>query len=149
MTMLPPIAELRVQLRTQLATGAHEALLADVQARMGKSAAACVFVASTLCLAQYSGPESVEYDAAGDRYLVSNTGSSSIKQRDQLGTVTNFATGLSDDQRVHYMQPKVGHYGVFNGSRFRSEIAPRIVDFMASHDSKRAKAPPRLKVLQK
>ena len=45
MTMLPPIAELRVQLRTQLATGAHEALLADVQARMGKSAAACVFTA--------------------------------------------------------------------------------------------------------
>jgi len=41
---------------------------------------------------------------------------------------------LSDDKRVHYMQPKVGHYGVFNGSRFRSEIAPRILDFMATHD---------------
>jgi poly(3-hydroxybutyrate) depolymerase len=36
--------------------------------------------------------------------------------------------------RVHYMQPKVGHYGVFNGSRFRAEIAPRILDFMATHD---------------
>jgi hypothetical protein len=33
------------------------------------------------------------------------------------------------DRSVHYMQPKVGHYGVFNGSRFRSEIVPRIVDF--------------------
>jgi hypothetical protein len=25
------------------------------------------------------------------------------------------------------MQPDVGHYGVFNGSRFRAEIAPRIM----------------------
>jgi poly(3-hydroxybutyrate) depolymerase len=24
----------------------------------------------------------------------------------------------------------VGHYGVFNGSRFRAEIAPRIADFI-------------------
>jgi poly(3-hydroxybutyrate) depolymerase len=32
------------------------------------------------------------------------------------------------------MQPSVGHYGVFNGSRFRAEIAPRIVDFMITHD---------------
>ena len=28
-----------------------------------------------------------------------------------------------------YMQKGVGHYGVFNGSRFRSEIVPRIADF--------------------
>ena len=30
------------------------------------------------------------------------------------------------------MQPDVGHYGVFNGSRFRAEIAPRIADFVLS-----------------
>ena len=36
------------------------------------------------------------------------------------------------DRRVHYVQPGVGHYGVFNGSRFRSEIVPRISDFMLS-----------------
>ncbi|TIP35935.1 MAG: polyhydroxyalkanoate depolymerase, partial [Mesorhizobium sp.] len=27
----------------------------------------------------------------------------------------------------------VGHYGVFNGSRFRSEIVPRIADFISSY----------------
>lgn len=43
-----------------------------------------------LATAQYNGPESVEYDPAGDRYFVSNTSSSSIKVRDQQGTVTNF-----------------------------------------------------------
>ncbi len=30
---------------------------------------------------------------------------------------------------MHYVQPDVGHYGVFNGSRFRKEIAPRILSF--------------------
>jgi poly(3-hydroxybutyrate) depolymerase len=35
---------------------------------------------------------------------------------------------------VHYLQMGVGHYGVFNGSRFRSEIQPRIADFALSHN---------------
>ena len=42
--------------------------------------------------AQYNGPESVEYDAVGDRYFVSNTSNGKIRQRDQAGTVTDFVT---------------------------------------------------------
>ena len=38
--------------------------------------------------------------------------------------------------KAHYLQPGVGHYGVFNGSRFRSEIAPRISDFVLSHNGR-------------
>jgi len=38
------------------------------------------------------------------------------------------------EDKVHYVQAGVGHYGVFNGSRFRSEIQPRIADFMLSHN---------------
>ncbi len=41
---------------------------------------------------------------------------------------------LPDDKRAHWLQPGVGHYGVFNGSRFRSEIAPRISDFILSQE---------------
>jgi poly(3-hydroxybutyrate) depolymerase len=41
-------------------------------------------------------------------------------------------------RRVHYVQKGVGHYGVFNGSRFRSEIVPRISDFMLSAASPKA-----------
>jgi poly(3-hydroxybutyrate) depolymerase len=41
---------------------------------------------------------------------------------------------LADDLKTHWLQPGVGHYGVFNGSRFRSEIAPRIADFVLSHN---------------
>jgi poly(3-hydroxybutyrate) depolymerase len=43
-------------------------------------------------------------------------------------------TNLSDDMKAHWLQPGVGHYGVFNGSRFRAEIAPRIADFALSHN---------------
>jgi poly(3-hydroxybutyrate) depolymerase len=38
------------------------------------------------------------------------------------------------DRKMHYLQRGVGHYGVFNGSRFRAETAPRIADFILSHD---------------
>jgi poly(3-hydroxybutyrate) depolymerase len=34
------------------------------------------------------------------------------------------------ERRRHWLQPGVGHYGVFNGSRFRAEILPRLSDFM-------------------
>jgi len=48
-------------------------------------------------------------------------------------------TSIPDDRRVHYMQKGVGHYGVFNGSRFKSEIVPRINDFMLSSATRPAK----------
>ena len=46
-------------------------------------------------------------------------------------------------RKVHYLQKGVGHYGVFNGSRFRAEIAPRICDFIANieQDAKVAEQP--------
>jgi len=49
--------------------------------------------------------------------------------------------------KAHYLQPGVGHYGVFNGSRFRSEIQPRISDFMLSHNGSGKRAT--LKVVEK
>lgn len=54
----------------------------------------------------------------------------------QTEAAHKLCTNLSEDLRAHYMQPKVGHYGVFNGSRFRSEIAPRIRDFTATHSER-------------
>jgi poly(3-hydroxybutyrate) depolymerase len=39
---------------------------------------------------------------------------------------------IPPDRQAHWLQPGVGHYGVFNGSRFRAEIAPRISDFVLS-----------------
>ncbi len=52
----------------------------------------------------------------------------------QTKAAHDLCANLTDDMRAHYVQPAVGHYGVFNGSRFRSEIAPRISDFLLSHN---------------
>ncbi len=51
----------------------------------------------------------------------------------QTKAAHRLCTALPDSMRAHYEQPGVGHYGVFNGSRFRSEIAPRISDFILTH----------------
>jgi poly(3-hydroxybutyrate) depolymerase len=51
------------------------------------------------------------------------------------------------EDKVHYMQPAVGHYGVFNGSRFRAEIAPRIADFVLSRNGGRVARSAPLKVV--
>ncbi len=51
----------------------------------------------------------------------------------QTRAAHDLVVNLPADKRAHYLQLGVGHYGVFNGSRFRSEIAPRIADFIATH----------------
>jgi poly(3-hydroxybutyrate) depolymerase len=56
----------------------------------------------------------------------------------QTEAAQHLCINIPDDMRAHYMQPKVGHYGVFNGSRFRAEIAPRISDFVLTHNRDRA-----------
>ena len=50
----------------------------------------------------------------------------------QTEATHRLCSSIPNDRRVHYVQMGVGHYGVFNGSRFKSEIVPRICDFMAS-----------------
>jgi poly(3-hydroxybutyrate) depolymerase len=48
-------------------------------------------------------------------------------------------TNIPKDKKYHWLQSDVGHYGVFNGSRFRAEIAPRISDFVLSHNAASAR----------
>lgn len=52
------------------------------------------YTSATSLGAQYSGPESVEYDPVGDRYFVSNTQTRIIKVRDQAGVVSDFSAVL-------------------------------------------------------
>ena len=51
----------------------------------------------------------------------------------QTEAAHRLCTGLPGERKAHYLQLGVGHYGVFNGSRFRAEIAPRIADFILSN----------------
>jgi poly(3-hydroxybutyrate) depolymerase len=52
----------------------------------------------------------------------------------QTEAAHRLCVNIPPEMRKHYLQPGVGHYGVFNGSRFRSEIAPRISDFALTHN---------------
>ena len=57
----------------------------------------------------------------------------------------DLCVNIPDSMRGHHLQPRVGHYGVFNGSRFRADIVPRIVESMKMHGSKaKPAARPRL-----
>ena len=44
-------------------------------------------------------------------------------------------TAIPDERRGLYVQPEVGHYGVFNGRRFENEIYPRVRDFIAANEA--------------
>ena len=54
----------------------------------------------------------------------------------QTEAAQTICSNIPDHMRLHYVQPDVGHYGVFNGSRFRREIAPRIGAFQREHGRK-------------
>lgn len=55
----------------------------------------------------------------------------------QTFAAQNLCTGLGDRLRAHHLQPGIGHYGVFNGSRFRADIAPKIRTFIATQQRRR------------
>ena len=48
----------------------------------------------------------------------------------QTQAAHTLCSGLPDELKEDYVQPHVGHYGVFNGKRFREEIYPRVRAFI-------------------
>ncbi len=52
----------------------------------------------------------------------------------QCEAALHLCTSLPGSKKLHYTQEGAGHYGIFNGSRYRNEIVPRIVGFMQDHD---------------
>ena len=48
----------------------------------------------------------------------------------QTQAAHELCSGIPDDLKQDYVQPHVGHYGVFNGKRFREEIYPRVRAFI-------------------
>jgi poly(3-hydroxybutyrate) depolymerase len=54
----------------------------------------------------------------------------------QTQAAHGLCTGLPDAKKELYVQPKVGHYGVFNGRRFREEIYPRVSAFIRQNETR-------------
>jgi poly(3-hydroxybutyrate) depolymerase len=64
----------------------------------------------------------------------------------QTKAMHDLCVNLPKEKQLYHLQKDVGHYGVFNGSRFRKEIAPAIKGFMAEQ-SVRSAAKPKLAVV--
>jgi poly(3-hydroxybutyrate) depolymerase len=58
----------------------------------------------------------------------------------QTQAAHDLCVNIPAHRKAHWLQPAVGHYGVFNGSRFRAEIVPRIADFMLTNNAGRARS---------
>jgi poly(3-hydroxybutyrate) depolymerase len=57
----------------------------------------------------------------------------------QTEAAHRLCVNIPASRKAHWLQPAVGHYGVFNGSRFRAEIVPRVSDFVLSNNAARAR----------
>jgi poly(3-hydroxybutyrate) depolymerase len=60
-------------------------------------------------------------------------GKDDITGRGQTDAALALCPNLPDAKKRAYLQPKVGHYGVFHGSCFRHDIQPKIRDFIRDH----------------
>mgnify|MGYP001097945768 CR=1 FL=1 len=56
-----------------------------------------------------------------------------VQQTEAAHTLT---PNIPDEKHVHYVQENVGHYGIFNGSRWRNIIQPKVAEFIAANRTK-------------
>jgi poly(3-hydroxybutyrate) depolymerase len=60
----------------------------------------------------------------------------------QTHAANKLCVNIPEARKQYYLVEGVGHYGVFNGSRFRNEIAPRIRQFIAEIEASARPAGP-------
>ena len=78
----------------------------------------------------------VELSALTDVALMTVEGENDdISGVGQTQAAHGLCPGLPESLRELYVQPGVGHYGVFNGRRFVAEIYPRVRDFIARSEA--------------
>ena len=58
----------------------------------------------------------------------------------QTKAALTIATGLPASMKRYYMAERVGHYGIFNGSKWRTKIAPVVEEWIARAENPLAKA---------
>jgi poly(3-hydroxybutyrate) depolymerase len=57
----------------------------------------------------------------------------------QTKAALKLATGLAESRKKYLLAPEVGHYGIFNGSKWREFIAPVLEDWIKRHDKAKLK----------
>ncbi len=58
----------------------------------------------------------------------------------QTKAALHLTPNLAAARKKYHLAPEVGHYGIFNGSKWRNLIAPVVEDWMAQHAKARLKA---------
>jgi poly(3-hydroxybutyrate) depolymerase len=53
----------------------------------------------------------------------------------QTRAALHLATGLPEAMKHYHLAPEVGHYGIFNGSKWREQIAPVLEEWITKHDT--------------
>ncbi len=51
----------------------------------------------------------------------------------QTKAALKLTPNLPDDMKKYYMAEGAGHYGIFNGSRWKNKVAPVVEEFVAAH----------------
>ncbi len=62
----------------------------------------------------------------------------------QTRAAHDLCTGIDPKNRFHHDAMGAGHYGIFSGRRWREDVYPRLRDFIATHQSRKAAAPKRV-----
>ena len=57
----------------------------------------------------------------------------------QCKAAHDLCDGLPKSKKVHYEQKGVGHYGIFNGTRFRTKVFPEMYKFITKFDRSSAR----------
>ena len=52
----------------------------------------------------------------------------------QTKAALKLTTGLAESRKQYFLAPEVGHYGIFNGSRWRDQIAPMVEAWIGKFD---------------
>ena len=82
--------------------------------------------------------ERVRPDAMVDVPLLTVEGENDdITAPGQTVAAHRLASSLAEASRVRYLQPGVGHYGLFSGSRWRSDVLPILAAFLRAAPDRR------------
>jgi poly(3-hydroxybutyrate) depolymerase len=58
----------------------------------------------------------------------------------QTRAALDIASGLAKSKKQYFLAEGAGHYGIFNGSKWRDLIAPVVEGFIARHAARRLRA---------
>ena len=61
-----------------------------------------------------------------------------ISGQGQTRAAHALCTGIADEDRKHLTVAGAGHYGIFSGRRWRTQVYPQVRDFIAAHAGKPA-----------